>query len=283
MNDDEIDEIEHDSEAEDGFEADAGNENSSGSDEDDSGSDTDAVNNEDDSGSDADSSDAKNDAEKSANDILIEKAAKLAESATQNDANKSAATQVDAKQAELKDGDALVEDEIQRLLGMSSDVKGKAKVGDTEFDVEEFAKDFPEAAAYAKIIAAKAAEDAANKRISQVESVVNELRFWDALRDVHSDAKSVSASSEFAEWIVKQPSGVKAMASSENVQDAIYVLNAYKETNAKAKTDAIDGKFKAKREKESALFTHALKSSKSTNKSGKSDMDDFAAGFNGDV
>ena len=69
--------------------------------------------------------------------------------------------------------------------------------------------------------------------------------FWDAVREVHSDARKLVTSGKVKEWVDKNGSdAIKRLHSSPNSDHAILVLDAYKEAmalEAKGSSDVVAG------------------------------------------
>ena len=154
----------------------------------------------------------------------------------------------------------------------------------------DFVKEYPEVAQASAAIAkamVKQAMDALTggmvkpEHIAKVEQEMANNRFWNDLSDELPEARKISKSTEFKEWIGKQSNGVKAMCSSLDVNDALTVLKAFRSATAKAAKDAAGSTQANKKDAKDGLHKDTLRAKKDVPKtdSGKAE-DDFDAGFN---
>jgi hypothetical protein len=187
-----------------------------------------------------------------------------------------------AKPAEEKPAQPIVSD----LLREDDVPEGEVEIDGITFNPRQFRKDFPESAYYAEIAARKAV--AAALKDSGQGAPVDELRqqigglvFWDAVRDTHPDAKAVARSAEFRDWVKAQAPGIQRLAGSDSVEDAVAVLDAYKEAKAaKAAAGVDDRNRKAKARTDGALGSAVRSGARSASAKPAEDQDDFNAGFN---
>ncbi|MFA5107762.1 MAG: hypothetical protein WC497_05575 [Patescibacteria group bacterium] len=168
---------------------------------------------------------------------------------------------------------------------------GDIKVGKTsdgkDMTVAEFAAEYPEAVGaptvLAKIMIEKALGDAETKHGVEMQALrdqVEGMQFWDGVHQAHSDGRKVAASPEFKEWANKQSPLVKALLTSKNIADAVAVLDAYKESLAKATKEGKDKTAREHKDARDALHGESLRGAGAAPAAAK-DTEDFDAGFNG--
>jgi len=117
----------------------------------------------------------------------------------------------------------------------------------------------------------------------EIQDIRGELAHYKFMQDVsrkHPDVQEITGSKEWNEWIDKQPNGVKKLASSNDADDAGYVLDAYKEATGKLSAQQEVEKARATKAKKDALLEDddGAGSDNSTTKTGE-DKNDFGAGF----
>lgn len=169
----------------------------------------------------------------------------------------------------------------------SPEVAG-VKVGVTgkEMTVAEFAEEYPEAL-QAPVTIAKAMLDKAVKEMDaryagEVQGIRNQLKnmqFWDGIHQAHSDGRKVAASIEFNEWVAKQSPLVAKMVMSENVDDGVAVIDAYKEFAAKTAKKSRDNVATKQKEMRDGLHGDSLRDKPGFVAAAEKDKDDFDAGF----
>jgi hypothetical protein len=103
-----------------------------------------------------------------------------------------------------------------------------------------------------------------------------EGRFWTDLLVKRPEAKEVSGSKKFQNWLNAQPDSVQNLANSLNVDDAISVLNAYDASQkaAKAKRDAEKKKLDDKNELNKTTITGDKKSTGSKSEGSGDEFED---------
>ena len=75
---------------------------------------------------------------------------------------------------------------------------------------------------------------------SQAEEVDPDIRYADEYTElfkVHPTWQADVQSANYDTWIKRQPAGVRAMGDSENVEDALWLLNQFKRSEAEAKAN----------------------------------------------
>jgi len=171
----------------------------------------------------------------------------------------------------------------------SPEVSGtKVGVAGKEMTIAEFAEEYPEAVqapvAIAKIMVEKAVKEIQEKAVAEIKAVraeLSNLKFWDGVQQSHSDARKLAASTEFKAWVGKQPPWIAKMVTSENVADAVSVLDAFKESAAKAVKSEKDKEAAKRKEARDGLHGESLRGvGGAATKEGVKDQDDFDAGFN---
>jgi hypothetical protein len=171
----------------------------------------------------------------------------------------------------------------------SPEVSGtKIGVAGKEMTIAEFAEEYPEAVqapvAIARIMVEKAMKEIQEKAVAEIKAVraeLGNLKFWDGVQQSHSDARKVAASAEFKAWVGKQPPWIAKMVTSENVADAVSVLDAFKESAAKAVKSEKDKEAAKRKEARDGLHGESLRGvGGAATKEGVKDQDDFDAGFN---
>lgn len=169
----------------------------------------------------------------------------------------------------------------------SPEVAGtKVGVAGKEMTIAEFAEEYPEAVqapvAIAKAMMEKALGEIEQRHAAEMSKIVGQvenMQFWEGVHGAHSDGKKVAASPEFRAWVAKQSPLVQNLMVSKNVADGIAVLDAYKESLAKAgkkEKDAVAAKQKGARD---ALHGESLRGQGGVAATTVKDQDDFDAGF----
>lgn len=209
------------------------------------------------------------------------------------------------KADEKKDGEdkggkpsSITKEKVREYLDIipDDDLPGEIILGDDTIDIKGLKEDFPEDYSAIKVLSAVMADKIVQKRISEGEFVKAEdidkkvapleermtrLSFWDEVRDAHADAKTIAKTKEFAEWIEKQPKSIQALSCTWDAQDAIAVIDFYKEAQAKKMAKEHDDKQREEKKKKDRLHSAGMRSKPSTQKNdAKNDMSDEEAGFN---
>ena len=208
------------------------------------------------------------------------------------------------KDDEKKDGEdkggkpsPITKEKVREYLDIipDDDLPGEIILGDDTIDIKGLKEDFPEDYNAIKVLSAVMADKIVQKRISEGEFVKAEdidkkvapleermtrLSFWDEVRDAHADAKTIAKTKEFAEWIEKQPKSIQALSCTWDAQDAIAVIDFYKEAQAKKMAKEHDDKQREEKKKKDRLYSAGMRSKPSTQKTdAKNDMNDEEAGF----
>jgi hypothetical protein len=105
---------------------------------------------------------------------------------------------------------------------------------------------------------------AVQKEISDLRNEVDDSRFWSEVARTHADVHQIllSTNKQFAEWRDKQPKSIQKLAKNlDTPQDAIDIIDAYKEDLAKEKTKEHDSNLERKKKETDDLHKHTMKSS----------------------
>lgn len=159
------------------------------------------------------------------------------------------------------------------------------KIGDGT-TIKEFAEEYPEAV-QAPVVIAKALIEMAVAGISQemqkMQAMIGGFTFWDGVQQAHPDARKMVGTQKFQDWAGKQSPLVQKMLHSDNVEDAVSVLDAYKESLAREEKDAKTAEAAKRKAAKDALHGETLRGTGWTQGGGGDDSkwkDDFDAGFN---
>ena len=253
-------------------------------------------------GEDADKKDDKADAGEEA-ETAEQKALKRAErfkEADKDDDKADARDKADEKKdVEDKGGkpSSITKEKVREYLDIipDDDLPGEIILGDDTIDIKGLKEDFPEDYSAIKVLSAVMADKIVQKRISEGEFVkagdidkkvapleerMTRLSFWDEVRDAHADAKTIVKTKEFSEWIEKQPKSIQALGGTWDAQDAISVIDFYKEAQAKKTAKEHDDKQREEKKKKDGLHSAGMRSKPGTQKTdAKNDMSDEEAGF----
>lgn len=148
---------------------------------------------------------------------------------------------------------------------------GELVIGNETVNVREFMDSYPDQASAIAVLSNVIAEKVIEDKLASmdlvdsgaVENLQNQLdgyAWWSEVLEVHSDAKKVNKTKEFNTWLDKQRLGIKAMAGANaSPQDAIDVLDFYKEETAKANVKDHDDTARDKKKKKDDLMKGVLK------------------------
>lgn len=151
----------------------------------------------------------------------------------------------------------LSEDDVKSILGMKfSQMPGKIKVGENEFDFNEFEETFAEAAAYARVRAAEVADNMINmalergiladgRKITELTDKIDQLERSLALADKHPDHRKVSNDKAYQDWLKQQPKTVQKAAVSKDPDDVAFAIQSFKDSQNKATPSQAKGKVDA--------------------------------------
>lgn len=173
----------------------------------------------------------------------------------------------------------------QRVI---ADIPAKLTVGGKEVDVSAFVADFPEAPAVIANVASRIVEQAVAPWLPMLQEMQARQRHESFIQQVAAkvpDVRQVTASKEFFEWVGRQPKQLQEMASQNDVDSAVFVLNQYaaakKPTALKLvprqAAPAVNPAF----EKKKATLASTLGGKTSARASGP-DKNDYDAAFNED-
>ena len=138
-------------------------------------------------------------------------------------------------------------------------------IGDQTFNFKELREDDPEAYNAMKVMASMAGAKYLNaalqsgklvsaEAVQKIQEDFNtrlaDIGFWfDLSAYGHADALQIVKSKGYQDWVAKQNPGVKKLADSPEIEDAVKVLNYYKEEVAQGKVDAHDSKLRDKKKR----------------------------------
>jgi len=175
---------------------------------------------------------------------------------------------------------------LDNLLGADEFPEGNLKVGDGEIDIRKYASDYPEDFNVAKVVGGVIAARIINSYVAQgalvtseqadeLNNKVDNILFWREVEDAHPGHKQISNSPEFKAWLEKAPATTQKLAKNlDSPDDAVLVLNSYKEHQAKEKVKEHDAAALARKDKKKKL--HGDKT-RPTSKTKGSSQDDVAA------
>lgn len=151
------------------------------------------------------------------------------------------------------------------------DLPDELVIGNETVNVAEFVKEFPDQSnavvVLSNMIAEKVIKDKLDSlnlvdsaAIKDLQGQLNLYAWWDEVTMVHSDGKKVAASKEFNTWLDKQRLGIQTMGGPNgSPQDAIDVLDFYKEETAKANVGEHDDAARKKKKGKDDLMKGVLK------------------------
>jgi len=192
----------------------------------------------------------------------------------------------------------LTKEQISNYLdGISNDILPDETfiIGNDEINLKEFAEEMPDQFAAVKVLSHVIAEKAVaealkgkeyvtekgfQEKLDMYEATLSAYAWWDAVRDVHSDARKVKDSKEFQEWLEGKDDATKRLASTTaEPGDAILVLNYYKEDIAKKAVKEHDDKKKEEKKKVDDLHKETMRSKSEIKSSQDVDSDNLEAEF----
>jgi hypothetical protein len=171
---------------------------------------------------------------------------------------------------------------VKEFLDTLSDEK--IEVNGAELNIKEYAKEYPEEAAISIAIASKIAEQVVSERIEQImgekfkdiESMRDRVfatEFWREVEYDFPNARKTGRDKNFHAWLDKQSSGMKKLAESWEVGDALTVLRSYDATITKPVVR------KVSQSRVADLHGENQHGGKHNGNSGLNSKDDFDAGF----
>ena len=196
---------------------------------------------------------------------------------------------------------SLTKEQVKDLLSLVEDdaLPGEIVVGNEIVDLkalrDSYPEDFNSIKVLSGVIAQKIVDGAlekgefvkasdVEKQMQGVSNALATFAFWDAVRDVHPDGKKVVKSDEFKAWIKGQSKSIQGLYTSPDADDAISLLDFYKEDQAKKTVKNHDDELRAKKKKKDGLHSDGVRTKPSPQKSsGENDKDDIQAGFEEEV
>lgn len=168
-------------------------------------------------------------------------------------------------------GSKLTKEKVADILkGVNvDDLPEEMIIGDSTINLKEFASEFPDEFNNSVVIGAMMAERIANQMlesagyadqgtVQELQNTVADLQFWQEVAQVHSDVHKLNFDPKYAEWIEKNPAYAKLAKNLVEPQDAIDLINAYKEDQAKAAATDHDKKAREKKGKKDALHSSTI-------------------------
>jgi len=158
--------------------------------------------------------------------------------------------------------------------------------------LDEFAKVYPEVASYGVIIGKEMAKSEIQNRIqagdlvtkeqvSGIQESLKDMQFTIDVSAVHSDYVKINNDPKFKTWVEAQPEFVKKACVSGDSEDAIAVVDAYKESLAKADKAKTNEKLALRKKDVDILHSNTIRSSpRKENKEGEVG---YKSGFDSDV
>lgn len=189
-------------------------------------------------------------------------------------------------------------EQIKDYLGIISDedLPEEIVIGNDTVDLKALKEAYPEDFSSIKVLAGITASKIAQKMIDEggyvkaadiqetmqgFQNEITRLRFLDTVRDAHPDVNTVRKSPEFKAWVEAQPKHMQRLANSWDADDAVAILDAYKESEAKKAAEKHDKGLKDKKEKKDGLMSDGVRKKTSAPKTGDDDdKNDFEGGFN---
>ena len=110
-------------------------------------------------------------------------------------------------------------------------------------------------------------------------TMLAQLYFQNELLERMPDALKIARSKDYQEWINKQSPAIQALNRSLNPEDALKVLNYYKEDMAKKRVEKHDAEAKKKAEKINKVLSYTARSKPKKSKTVVEPEDEFAAAF----
>lgn len=159
--------------------------------------------------------------------------------------------------------------EFLSIIGESDLPAKPVIIGDQEVDLAKYAKEYPDEfnsnVVLAGIIAKKmvekqlkssgyvSAEDH-QKTTAALNDEIVRLNFWGEVMEFHPDARKIAKSDEFKTWMAEQPRKIQMLGQRNNAEDAVAMLDFYKEDLAKKALKKKDDEDKGKKTKKDALL-----------------------------
>jgi|GEM_PF-6901807 len=121
-----------------------------------------------------------------------------------------------------------------------------------------------------------------DKLQARIDSMAAEQAYWEEVLDAHPDAKRLAKKGKIGEWVKTQSPSVQRLYRSNNPEHSILVIDAYKESVAKAVETEADENSKGKKRNIDSLHSESLTGKKVVkhSKSGKTPEEEEDDGFN---
>lgn len=168
-------------------------------------------------------------------------------------------------------------------------------IGDIEVNLKEFAEQDPEQFAAVKVLSSAIAQQAIDKalkdripstkiqeQIDKQQRIINSFMWWDAVTARHADGKKIKDDPDFHKWFDAQPANVQRFGYADaSPDDAILILDFYKEDIAKKSVKKHDNLARDKKKQTDDLHKDTMRTKNNTGvQDNGTDMDDAEAGFN---
>lgn len=161
-----------------------------------------------------------------------------------------------------------------------------------EMSMDEFAAKYPEVATNNVIFGEaliqskiKSGELITKEQLSKiqadVQSQLDDIEFTMSVSAVHSDYAKINGDSKFKSWVQSQPAYVERACNSGDVEDAIAVVDAYKESLAKAAKSKNDQTAAERKKDVDKLHENTIRSTPKNDE--VKEKGDFNSGFNEEV
>ena len=170
---------------------------------------------------------------------------------------------------------------------------GEVEISGRKINPKEYLKDFPDEAAFTMFCIQNAMKtvklpnipaslkderfDGFSKDFTEFREQYSHERFMSGVERRHPDVKEIISSEEFKEWVGKQSPGIQKLGDESNdVEDADYILKAFKEEKEKR---SAGGENKLKKLYKNTLKGQGGGGKPKTNAAGNDD-DEFGDAFN---
>jgi|GEM_PF-3537995 len=168
-------------------------------------------------------------------------------------------------------------------------------IGDVEVDLREFAKEDPEQFAAVKVLSSAIAQQAIDKalesrvpstkiqdQLDEQQRTINSLLWWDTVTEKHADGKRIKDDPKFHKWFDTQPENIQRFGYADaSPEDAILILDFYKEDIAKKDIKKHDDSARDKKKQTDDLHKNTMRVKNNTGvQENGMDMEDAEAGFN---
>jgi hypothetical protein len=180
--------------------------------------------------------------------------------------------------------------------------EGEFVFGDNQIDMRRFAKEEPEVFQAAKVLAGTGTYKILNaaikkgalvtggtvtkivddfkKEITALNERIVDLTYWGGIAETHADAKKVAKTKEFKEAMESAPPVIKKAAKSGDVEDAVLVLDWFKEQQGKTQLKEFDENAKGKKEETDSVLKHNMRTERKKQTGKMSPEDEAEAAFN---